>query len=178
MVDSKLIETERLTLRPLSLADAPAMQSLASDREVASGTMSMPHPYPAGEAERWIGMMLERERAAFAITLRSTDTFMGAIGLVHHPEQLYAEMGYWLGKSYWNQGYATEAVAAVLKYAFEELKLNRVYAGHFKRNPASGRVLEKIGMTYEGCLRQHVVKWGVLEDLVQYGILREEYQPQ
>ena len=180
MATPNRIETERLLLRPLSLADAPVIQVLAADREVASGADNIPHPYGAGEAEKWIGMVLARqeqgELTTFAITLGSAGEFIGAIGLIHHPEQSYSEMGYWLGKPFWNRGFATEAAAAMLRYAFRDLNLNRVYAAHFKSNPASGRVLEKIGMSYEGCLRQHVLKWGALEDLVQYGILREEYQ--
>ncbi len=61
-----------------------------------------------------------------------------------------------------NRGYCTEAAEAVVWYGFEVLGLNRIYACHFKRNPASGRVVRKIGMTHEGCLRQHVKKWGGL----------------
>ena len=86
-----------------------------------------------------------------------------------------AELGYWIGKPYWNSGYATEASRAVLKYGFEVLGLNRIHASHFRRNPASGRIMEKIGMKYEGCLRQHFKKWGKFEDLETYGILRSEY---
>jgi ribosomal-protein-alanine N-acetyltransferase len=63
----------------------------------------------------------------------------------------------------------------VLKYAFDELKLNRVHARHFKRNPASGRVMQKVGMKHEGCLRQHFKKWGNYEDSEMYGILRKEF---
>ena len=89
-----------------------------------------------------------------------------------------AEMGYWIGKPYWNNGYCTEAAEAVLRYGFTELGLNRIYAHHFGRNPASGRVMEKIGMVYEGCLRQHVQRWGVFEDLKIYAILKSEYESQ
>ena len=78
-------------------------------------------------------------------------------------------MGYWIGKPYWNQGFGTEAALAILRYAFEQLGLNRVYAAHFRRNPASGRIMQKIGMTYEGRLRQHVKKWGDFEDMEYYG---------
>ena len=76
---------------------------------------------------------------------------------------------------YWNNGYGTEAVQAVLKYGFEVLGLNRIHAKHFKRNPASGRILQKIGMKYEGCQRQHFKKWDNFEDIELYGILRSEY---
>ena len=72
--------------------------------------------------------------------------------------------------------FGTEAAGAVIRYAFEVLGLNRVFAGHYKRNPASGRILQKIGMTYEGRLRQHVKKWGEYEDMEYYGILKSEFQ--
>ena len=64
---------------------------------------------------------------------------------------------------------------AVLKYGFEVLNLNKIHAHHFKRNPASGKIMQKIGMKHEGCLRQHIKKWGKFEDLEVYGILREEF---
>jgi [ribosomal protein S5]-alanine N-acetyltransferase len=80
-----------------------------------------------------------------------------------------------VGRDWWGQGYATEAARAVLRYGFEELKLNRIYAHHMTKNPASGRVLEKIGMQREGCLRQMIRKWGVLEDVVLYAILRQDW---
>ena len=91
---------------------------------------------------------------------------------------LYAIMqkgkqGYWLGKDYWNKGYATEAVKAVIGYGFEKLRLNRIYAGHFTKNPASGRVMQKTGMTHEGLGREHILHWGVYEDMVECAILRK-----
>ena len=85
-----------------------------------------------------------------------------------------AEMGYWIAIKFWNRGFATEAARAVLDYSFSDLDLQRIFAHHFKRNPASGKVLEKIGMQKEGVLRSHIKKWGKFEDLVVYGILRSD----
>jgi len=84
-------------------------------------------------------------------------------------------LGFWIGTDYWSQGYATEAGRAVIRFAFEQLNLNRVHAHHMVRNPASGRVLEKLGMKREGVLRQRLKKWGVFEDVVVMAILREEW---
>ncbi len=174
------IETERLILRPFSLDDAPEVQRLAGEREVAANTLTVPHPYEDGMAEEWISTHQEGfekgELINLAITRRSDGALVGAIGLVVQPQHQRAELGYWVGKPYWNQGYCTEAARALLGYGFERLGLNRVYSHHFARNPASGRVMQKIGMTHEGRLRQHVKKWDVFEDLVQYGVLRSEYQ--
>ncbi len=84
-------------------------------------------------------------------------------------------MGYWIGKPYWNKGFGSEAAKAMLKYGFEKLGLHRINAHHFKRNQASGRILQKIGMSYEGCLRHHIKKWDKYEDIECYGIIDEEY---
>jgi RimJ/RimL family protein N-acetyltransferase len=90
-------------------------------------------------------------------------------------EHSQAEMGFWIGVQSWGKGYATEAARRVVRYAFEELKLNRVYAHHMVRNPASGRVLEKVGLKREGLLRQRVRKWGVFEDVVLLAILHDDW---
>jgi ribosomal-protein-alanine N-acetyltransferase len=100
---------------------------------------------------------------------------VGAIGLGIEPEHSRAELGYWVGVPFWREGYATEAGREVVRYAFEELGLNRVYAFHFTRNPASGRVLEKIGMTHEGARRAHTLKGSEYLDNEAYGILRDEH---
>ena len=173
------LTTARLLLRKCSLADAPDIQRLPGDRDVASTTVRIPHPYEDGMAEEWIGThqgSFDRgEEVSLAVTLRSDGAFIGDIGLRLNLADEVGEMGYWIGKPYWNQGYGTEAAAAIIKYAFEVLGLNRVYAAHFKRNPASGRVMRKIGVTHEGTLRQHVMKWGEYEDMEYYGILKSEF---
>lgn len=173
------LETARLILRPFTLADAPDVQRLAGDRAVASTTQNIPHPYEDGMAERWISTHQEAfERGtqiSFAITRRADGALLGGIGLHPNPAHRHAEMGYWIGTPYWNQGYTSEAAAAARDYAFTVLDLHRVFARHLTRNPASGRVMQKIGMTYEGTLRQHSLKWDVFEDIAVYGILRDEW---
>ena len=73
-------------------------------------------------------------------------------------------------------GYCTEAAAEMLRYAFEDLGLHRVMARHFRSNPASGRVMQKIGMQYEGRMREHFWRWDQAHDIELYGILRREWQ--
>ena len=173
--------TERLVLRSLTLEDAADVQRLAGDRDIALMTVAIPHPYEDGMAEEWIRSCSEEyekdEALNFAITLRSDKNLIGAIGIGLEREHQRGELGYWIGRPYWNLGYATEAAAAVVAYSFEVLKLNRIYAFHFTRNPASGRVLEKIGMRYEGYRRQHTKKWGNFEDSIGYGILKVDFDP-
>jgi ribosomal-protein-alanine N-acetyltransferase len=109
---------------------------------------------------------------------RRTDArLMGQTSLAIRRRHARAELGYWIGKRFWNDGYCTEASRAVVRYGFEALGLERILARYPPRNPASGRVMQKLGMVHEGRLRKHVRKWGQFEDLELYGILRKEYTP-
>jgi RimJ/RimL family protein N-acetyltransferase len=110
----------------------------------------------------------------FAITLRESGELVGAIGIDVEERHARAELGYWIGVPYWGRGYATEAATAVVAHAFDDLGLNRVYAYHFTTNPASGRVLQKIGMRHEGTRRAHTRKGDAYLDSDAYAILRED----
>lgn len=171
--------TERLLLRPFSLLDAPDVQRVAGDHAIASTTLVIPHPYEDGMAEDWIRTHPESFRngtgATFAITLQPSGELAGAVGLVINPAHESAELGYWVGKPYRGMGVCTEAARRVLEYGFNTMSLNRIFARHMTRNPASGRVMQKLGMAYEGRLRRSVKKWGVFEDLDTYAILRSEW---
>lgn len=170
------LTTERLVLRPFTLADAPAVQRLAGAREIALNTLLIPYPYPEGAAEAWISKPRDPNDITFAITLRDTDELVGAMGLAIGREHGRAEIGYWIGVEHWNHGYATEAAREVMRYGFEELNLNRIFAMYFARNAASGRVMQKLGMRHEGSLREHLVKWGERIDVELYGILRRDWR--
>ncbi len=175
-----VINTERLILRPFTQGDAPEVQRLAGNKDIALTTGNIPHPYEDGIAEQWIARHRERfdkgESAVFAIVHRGERFLVGAVGLEINRKNENAEMGYWVGKPYWNNGYCTEAARHILDYGFTVLGLNRVYARHMTRNPDSGRVMQKIGMKYEGCLRQSIKKWDKFEDMNIYGILRSDYE--
>lgn len=174
-----VLTTERLALRPVVPEDAPEVQSLADDPDVAANTLTVPHPYHLQDAEDWIRSHREEqgrgEALVRAITLRESGAMVGAIGLHIDGKNRVAELGYWLGEGHRGKGYATEAGRAMLDHAFRVLELERVYASHFPGNPASGRVLEKLGMRREGHLRGHVRKDDRQEDLVVYGVLRKEW---
>jgi ribosomal-protein-alanine N-acetyltransferase len=176
-----ILETSRLILRPFALTDAADVQRLAGAREVADTTLLIPHPYPDGAAEQFItGTHAELEKGenyVFAITLRTTRELCGSMGLKVAAKHERGELGYWIGVPYWNRGYCTEAAHAVIRFAFKTLRLNSVNAHHFVRNAASGRVLKKLGMSYEGHLRQHIKKSDHFEDLHCYSILRSEWIP-
>jgi RimJ/RimL family protein N-acetyltransferase len=174
-----VLETDRLVLRPYRLADAADLQRLAGDRLIAATTATIPHPYPDGEAEAFIGAHEARWRdgthLTCAVTERGVDTLVGAVGLVFAAEHARAELGYWIAVPAWGRGYATEASMALCEYGFATLGLHRIEARHVAGNPASGAVMRKLGMQQEGVLRGHKVKWDSLHDLVVYGVLADEW---
>lgn len=185
--------TPRLKLRTLTLADAPRIQELASSKLIAATTASIPHPYPAGAAEKWIAEQAQFIAAGtlipYGITLAGTRTpgresdptdtghLIGTIALHTPRDQSHAraELGYWIGVNYWGRGFATEAARILLDYAFNRRGFHRIVAEHFADNPASGRVMQKLGLKREGILRQHFNKWGEYKDVVCYAILAEEW---
>ncbi len=174
------LRTARLTLRPFTVADSPRVKVLGGERAIADTTGSIPHPYEDGMAEAWIARQEAEHEAGtalqLAVTLTETGELLGNIGLVMSPPHRRAELGYWLGTPYWGRGYTTEAGEALVRHGFIELGLARIIAHHLRRNPASGRVLQKLGMCQEGLMRQHYLKWDTLEDIVLYGLLREEWE--
>lgn len=174
-----LLQTPRLILRAFKMDDAPVVQQLANDKEVATNTQNMPHPYEEYMARRWISchqeMFDENELLNLAVVLRKTNEVIGAIGFDIDEKNDAAELGYWLGRPYWGMGYATEAARRLVHYGFTEMKYHRIYGCHLKINPASGNVLKKIGMKYEGCRPQHIKRWGDYLDLELYGLNIVEY---
>jgi ribosomal-protein-alanine N-acetyltransferase len=167
-----MLETERLVLRPFEADDAPAVEREVSRVEIAR-MMAVPHPYPEGGASMWIAQ--SEPGRDFAIVLRQTGELVGAISISPDEQHRRASLGYWCGVAHWGRGYATEAVRAIIEYGFVQLALDRVHADCYADNPASRRVLEKAGMTLEGCLRQHSFRLGRVADKLQFGILRSEW---
>jgi len=176
MIVRPTLETSRLKLRPYTEADIAPLLPLIGAREVAATTLRIPHPYTELDARAFLEMARDGNRIWLAIALRSDGRQIGGMGLVVDPQHQHAELGYWLGVPYWHQGYATEAARAMLRYGFEDLGLHRIFASHFKHNPASGNVLRKLGMRYEGCQREHLQKWGEFVDSELYGILRSDWE--
>jgi RimJ/RimL family protein N-acetyltransferase len=143
-----VLETKRLTLRAARLEDAKAVAALANDRRIAENTARIPHPYRVADAEKFIGGASKDGEAVFLVTLRDK-TVIGACGIMSHADDA-SELGYWLGVPYWNKGYATEALHAVIDYAFTDLTHESLQAGARVTNPASRRVLEKCGFQWTG----------------------------
>ncbi len=178
MPELRRLETERLVLRPLQLDDGAAIARLAGDWRVAWPIPTIPHPYSLGTAREFIRATrrgaAEGSEAVYAVTRKPEPALIGIISL--RPQQGFiAETGYWMGVAFWGQGYMTEALRAIIRHAICDLHLQRVFAWHIGRNPASGRVMQKAGMRHEARLRQHVLHRGEVEDQVYYGLLRDEY---
>jgi ribosomal-protein-alanine N-acetyltransferase len=174
------LHTERLVLRAFTLDDAPTLRQLAQAREVARTMLNLPHPFEDGMAEEWIrGLRPKFESGkgtTFAVVLREEGTLVGTISLYTRAPDGTAVLGqegtgllgFWIGVAYWNEGYATEAVAEVVRYGFEERGLRRIRANHFGTNVSSGRVLRKVGMSHAGTRPNYYEKWGKAEDREEY----------
>src|SRR5213078_193758 len=151
--DQPTLTTDRLTLRPFVADDAFDVERLAGQRQIADTTLNIPHPYPHGGAAEWIRLhgpaWIDGTSATFAIVGNKTAALVGAISLMIKREHSRGELGYWIALDCWNRGCATEASQAVIDFAFKTLGLAQIEAHHFVRNPASGRMMQKIGMQQE-----------------------------
>ena len=147
------LESERLILRPPEWSDVPAMLPLIGEWEVARNLGTVPHPYTEDDAREFFARLESRRGEGkdftFAVTQKSDGAYLGACG-VHPRDNGETELGYWLGKPHWGMGFATEAARAVARFAFAELALEALVAGWFFDNPASGRVLDKLGFVASG----------------------------
>lgn len=176
MTQRPILETERLRMRAYRESDIAELLPLIGTREVAATTLRIAHPYTEADGRAFLVLAQEPDKLWLAVTLREDGRQIGGMGLRVDQQHQHAELGYWLGVPYWGKGYATEGAREMLRYGFEDLCLHRIFASHFKHNPASGNILRKLGMRYEGCQRQHLRKWDQFVDSELYGLLRDEWQ--
>lgn len=173
------LQTPRLILRPYRLDEAAIVSQLANDKDIATNTENLPYPYEEYMAYNWIShhedMFLRGDLLNLAVCLRKTNEVIGAIGFDLDLKNDNAELGYWLGRPFWGKGYATEAARRMLHYGFTELNFHRIHSCHLSLNPASGHVLQKIGMQHEGHLKEHLKKWDNYEDVEKFAILKSDY---
>lgn len=169
------ITTERLFLNQLQVSDIPAIVAYASDKSISDYTLNLPYPYTEQDAVYWLNQAHQgfktKTAYIFAIRLKENNAFAGGLALVPELRHSRAEISYWLGTPFWNKGYVTEAVNAAIRFGFETLLLHKMTAHYLEGNPASGRVMEKCGMTKEGELPDHIQKDGVFHTAVLYGIV-------
>lgn len=177
-IENKTITTDRLLMRLFKTSDAPEVTRLCNNYNIYKNTLYLPYPYTKEDALSWIENHLDNfnnhRSYEFAITDKMTGKLYGAIALTNNSTFNHGEIAYWIGEDYWGNGYATEAGKAIIDFAFIEKQFHKVFARHFNSNPASGKVLQKLGMTLEGVLKEHVMKDNKYEDLVYYGILNSD----
>ena len=143
--------TDKLVLRALQASDAAAIQTLAGDERIADTTANIPHPYPEGAAQHWLREVTEKmacgEQIVFAITSVGDDELLGCISLMDIQDR-QAELGYWVGVPYWGRGIASAAVRRLTQHAFQDLHLRCLHARVLCRNPASAKLLLRVGFTH------------------------------
>lgn len=158
MVERPDLETDRLRLRRPVETDGNAIADLVGDWEVARRLAVVPFPYGADDARFFLEQIVPKSWV-WAITLRPSGELVGMAGLTPSTDGA-AALGYWIGRHYWGAGIATEADGAVLSHGFQVIGLPHVTAGYFEDNPASGRVLEKLGFTATGRAMLHCLAVG------------------
>lgn len=176
------IPTERLLLsRPREADLDDFVLQINSTGDFSKNLFNIPFPYPKENAEKWLELcnagIETGDSFRFAIREKEIGKLIGTIGLHLSKEHHKAELGYWLGKDYWGKGYLTEALKAVLQFGFDHVQLNKIYATHFVYNPASGKVMQKVGMKFEGLLKQEYFHQEKFLDVNRYSILKEDFQP-
>jgi RimJ/RimL family protein N-acetyltransferase len=165
-----------VTLEPIAPRHADDVQRLAAHPDVVA-TTNLPEPYPDDGAEQWIAYVRPRHQAGeeFAFAIRNDeDELVGVTGLVD-VDDTEAELGFWIGKPYWNRGYATAAARRTLRFAFEEIGLQRVFARPLVRNAPSRRVLEKLGFQFRQTETHEHPKWSEADRVARYRIDRERW---
>ena len=175
-----VLETADLILRPVRMSDAKDIFRYASDPEVARYVMWEPHRSISDTRAyiRYIRSMYRRGLpSSWAVVHRTSGHVIGSIGFVgYSPVHHAADVGYSFSREYWNRGYATQSLKAVVDAVFRSLPLNRLEAQHDVRNPASGRVMQKSGLRQEGILRGRVLNKGEFADVALYAILRSDWE--
>lgn len=169
-----LIETSFGMIRPWSSQDQAALAKYANNRRVWLNLRdAFPHPYTVDDADAFIRMAGHQDPATF-FAIATREEAIGGIGVSRGQDvhRLTAELGYWLAEPYWGRGVMTEAVTKFTAYAFETLRLRRIYAEPYSGNQASCRVLEKAGFAPEGRLRCSVIKDGTILDQLMYALIR------
>lgn len=179
-LDTILIETDRLILRPLKVDDAVEMFNNWASDELATMYMPWDRHTEISVTIEYLKMLEEQYKTEkiynWGIVIKEENILIGTITFVGLSERhRVAEIGYIIGSNWWGNGYVVEAGKALLNYGFHKLGLNRIQAIYHVENTSSGRVLEKLGMKYEGTMRECRLVKGEFISVKQYSILKNEY---
>ena len=169
------IHSKKFILRPFKKGDESSLIENINNRKIAKNTSAIPYPYKLKDARSWIKSNLKlnkkKKKPEINFAIDISEMVVGGIGF-RKIEGHKAEIGYWLGEKYWGQGIMTTAVKLVTKYAFQELRLKRVYAHVLPFNKGSVRVLEKAGYKYEGKLKKDSLKNNKLIDSLMFAKIK------
>lgn len=175
-----IIRTSRLLLAALQPEQALTLSRLADEPTIAAMTAALPSPYTLEHAQVFIAETHDQYAAGQTVSLgvhiQATGELTGIVSLRLSMSHHSGNLGYWTGTRYQNQGYACEAAKGLLKHGFKDMNLNRIAGQCFSDNPASARVLEKCGLSYEGCTREAFLKNGVFKNMLLFSLLRSEYE--
>ena len=177
------LETKRLTLRPMCTEDIPAFVPLLDDFEVVKNLTHVPHPYTEADGRTFIERTEEKRGAGLSLNyavLLGGESFIGfcTANIEGESGDRYPgsrELGYWYGRPFWGQGYATEAAQAVVEHAFDVLGATALTSGFYVDNPASGRVLEKLGFKQTGTAERNCLSRGCTVIATEMLLTREAF---
>jgi [ribosomal protein S5]-alanine N-acetyltransferase len=176
LIPFPVVETQRLILRKFELSDAAGLFKVANDPLVTVYLAWEPHESEQQSLDfiqSFINGYASGDCGHWAIVRKADNTFLGMLTLRPGVSQPRGEVGYWIGSPYWKQGYMTEALTGFIDLCFKQLGLHRIQACHFTENPASGKVMEKAGMRYEGLLHHYIFNKGGYHDAKLYAVVNE-----
>ena len=168
---------ESIEIRLWQRGDEEVLTKLADNRRIWRNlTNRFPHPYDLASAVAWIGTANSQPQDAQHLAIIVEKEIVGAVGFqrLQDLSTRTAEIGYWIGEPFWGRGIATQALELATELAFKNYDFVRLQAGVLAWNPASCRVLEKVGYSLEGRLRKQIYKDGEVCDQIMYALLRED----
>lgn len=172
------VNLDKAILRPWHMDDAPALVKHANNPRIAANLRDgFPYPYTLSDAGKWL-QMVDDNREDVILAIEVNGEAAGGIGL-HGLKDVYrfnGEIGYWLSEHHWGKGIMSDAVEAMVEYAFTQTRWIRLFACIYENNPASMRVLEKCGFHHEAVHKKAVMKEGVLLDEHLYALLKDQWK--
>jgi RimJ/RimL family protein N-acetyltransferase len=170
---------QNVELEPVAERHAPVIQTLATSHPDIVKFTRLPDPYPENGAKEWIQIAVPQHKDgkeySFAVK-NKTNEVVGVCGLIVNEKENEAELGYWIGYEFWNQGYATAAIHEALKYAFQNENFDRVFALPLKRNKGSCIVLEKNGFRHIETRQNTNPKWKETDQISVYEITSKKWE--
>ena len=174
------LEDGRIVVRPFWSEDVPAVQAASDDPDVARWIYLVPSPYTLADAESFIAdswrCLVAGERARLAIADAGGEKLLGSVSLDLFPEREAGEMGYWIAREARRQGFALAAARLVVRWAFEEIGIQRLEILTYPGNAASQSLAQKLGFVREGVLRERWVVAGEVSDSLLMGLLKRKWR--